>query len=1133
MDLKKIANNPSLAYTSNPDYRKPPKIANPYLQCLGSPHIDSFNYMLQDGLKAAIADLVPAEFELPSGERVKITIDEAAFAKPSVPMEAIGVKNQTVLPTECRQRATTYKGDFKIRITLAIGEKTVTVDRSLGSLPVMVKSKICHLADLSPQELVEHNEHADEWGGYFIIKGHERLARMLLVTRRNYPVAIKRSGWKMRGNLFSDCGVMVRCVTSDQTSTNNVLHFLTNGTCKLMFSYRKMMYYAPLLLIMKCLIDWPDHYIYRLLLHGKKNDLYYVNCIQNMLRELHEEGLHSSLECRSYLGRMFKPKLYELPPWASDLDAADFLINRCVMIHLADHKDKFNALVFMAQKLYDLVQNKCKVEGADAVMVQELLVGGHLYLQVLKERLQQLISVVRIQIIKKAKTTKKLFIGQNELQQILRSSGNLEQKMETFLATGNAPSNNVNLAQYKGLTIVAENINRMRYMSHFKSIHRGSFFMEMRTTEARQLLPDAWGFVCPVHTPDGAPCGLLNHLTSTAQVTQHPDPKQVANLPHVLERCGMEPISSIAQTSLSRDIYKYPVLVDGRLVGYLAEDTVEKSAAYLRTLKIKGEELPITTEIVVVPKKQVCAQYPGVFLMTSEARMMRPVINLSTGQLELIGTMEQLYLDIAVTQDEIHKGKTTHMELSKSAFMSNLAQLVPMPDCNQSPRNMYQCQMGKQTMGTPIHTWLTNGETKLYRLQTPATPLFRPTHYDNVGLDDYPMGTNAIVAVISYTGYDMEDAMIINKSAYERGFAAGSVYKSDFVELQHTASYFCRDSSKPDLAQYIDEDGLPAVGARVKPEDPFYSYYDGEKNQFVVSRYHGKEEVFVDSVRLCGDFSSRPLKKACIVLRLQRNPTVGDKFASRAGQKGICSQKWAAEDLPFTESGLVPDILFNPHGFPSRMTIAMMIECMAGKAASMHGHVHDATPFRFNEKDTAINYFGRLLEVAGYNYYGTERMYSGVDGREMTADIFFGVIHYQRLRHMVSDKWQVRTTGAVDMLTRQPVKGRRRGGGVRLGEMERDALASHGAAFILHDRLFHCSDETEATLCSKCGTLLGPIIGRSEQSKETCRLCGEGNLVSVAIPYIFKFFVTQLACVNINVKINCSENHNRAITAGV
>lgn len=191
----------------------------------------------------------------------------------------------------------------------------------------------------------------------------------------------------------------------------------------------------------------------------------------------------------------------------------------------------------------------------------------------------------------------------------------------------------------------------------------------------------------------------------------------------------------------------------------------------------------------------------------------------------------------------------------------------------------------------------------------------------------------------------------------------------------------------------------------------------------------------------------------------QRNPSVGDKFASRAGQKGILSQKWPAEDLPFSETGLIPDIVFNPHGFPSRMTIAMMIETMAGKSSSLHGLVHDATPFRFNEKNTAIDHFGQLLTAGGYNYYGTERLYSGVDGRELTADIFMGVVHYQRLRHMVSDKWQVRSTGPIDNLTHQPVKGRKRGGGVRFGEMERDALIAHGASFLLQDRLLHCSDK--------------------------------------------------------------------------
>lgn len=1122
MEKKKYANFPTLKYTSSADYNKIPKVQNPTLQCLGAPHVESFNYMLDTGLKAAIDDLIPLEMQLSSDERLKVTIDEALFVPPKAPPTAIGVKNQRVLPTECRQRAATYKGEFTVRLTFQCGKKTVTVDRSLGNLPVMVKSKICHLSKMSPEELVKSNEHVDEWGGYFIVKGHERLARMLLVLRRNYPVAIKRSGWKMRGKLFSDYGILIRCVRPDQTAVNNTLHFLQNGTCKMMFSHRKVMYYAPLILIMKCLVDYPDHYIYRFLVNGKKSDLYYVSCIQNMLRELHKEGLHTHRECREYIGKMFRQRLIELPPWYTNDQVTDYILQRCVLIHLATYKDKFNALVYMAQKLYDLAQNKCKVEGADSVMNQEVLVGGHLYLQVLKERMQSYLFSIKANILKKYGLDSSLFnLNEKTLDSLLRLSGTFEGKMDMFIATGNAPSNHVLLPQHKGLTIVAENINRMRYMSHFKAIHRGSFFAQMRTTDARQLLPDAWGFVCPVHTPDGVPCGLLNHLTMNAQVTQTPDQALLDKLPSVLTEWGMESMHSIMSSDDISDVYKYPVFLDGRLLGYFAEDVVQKACAHLRILKIEGGEVPMTLEITVIPKSDICSQCPGVFLFSTEARMMRPVMNLVANKLELIGTMEQLYLDIAVTPQEIIKGQTTHIELSKTAFMSNLALLVPMPDCNQSPRNMYQCQMGKQTMGTPIHTWPTNGETKLYRLQTPATPLFRPMHYDNVGLDDYPMGTNAIVAVISYTGYDMEDAMIINKSAYERGFAFGTVYKTEYIEPTTKNTYFLRDPTQPDLAKYMDGEGLPYVGARIQSEEPFYCLYDSDKGKYLVSKYHGKEEVFVDSVRLCGDFNMNAPPKVAIVLRIQRNPSVGDKFASRAGQKGICSQKWTAEDLPFTETGLIPDILFNPHGFPSRMTIAMMIECMAGKSAALHGLVHDATPFLFNEKDTAINYFGRLLEAGGYNYYGTERMYSGVDGREMTADIFFGVIHYQRLRHMVSDKWQVRTTGVCDALTQQPVQGRRRGGGVRLGEMERDGLISHGAAFVLQDRLLHCSDRTEAVLCRTCGTLLGPIISRQRDSEDVCRLCGDkGDLVSLTIPYVFKLFVTQLASVNIKLKID-------------
>lgn len=211
------------------------------------------------------------------------------------------------------------------------------------------------------------------------------------------------------------------------------------------------------------------------------------------------------------------------------------------------------------------------------------------------------------------------------------------------------------------------------------------------------------------------------------------------------------------------------------------------------------------------------------------------------------------------------------------------------------------------------------------------------------------------------------------------------------------------------------------------------------------------------------------------------------------------------------------------------MTIAMMIEIMAGKSGALHGLVHDATPFKFDEDDTAIDYFGRLLEFAGYDYYGTETMYSGIDGREMNARIFMGVVHYQRLRHMVSDKYQVRATGPIDILTRQPLKGRKRGGGVRFGEMERDSLISHGAPFLLQDRLLHCTDKSTTQLCRKCCTLIGVlkvVTSKAEKPnqsevKDKCQFCGgEGDTIAeMQIAYIYKFLANQLGSSNISIKL--------------
>ncbi len=313
-------------------------------------------------------------------------------------------------------------------------------------------------------------------------------------------------------------------------------------------------------------------------------------------------------------------------------------------------------------------------------------------------------------------------------------------------------------------------------------------------------------------------------------------------------------------------------------------------------------------------------------------------------------------------------------------------------------------------MGTPAHNLSHRTDNKLYRIQTGQTPIVRPNLHNEYGIDGYPSGVNAVVAVISYTGYDMEDASIINKSAHERGYAYGTVYKGQFIDLsdrrQRGEPITCHfglfsavhvaDRSRykkiTDLMQFLDVDGLPHIGTRLTNGDPLCAYVDDTTGRLHIEKYKSMEIAYVDEVRLVGsDSGDEPLQKVHIKLRIPRPPVIGDKFSSRHGQKGVCSQKWPAIDMPFSESGIIPDVIINPHAFPSRMTIGMFVESIAGKAGALCGTAYDATPFTFSEENTASAFFGEKLKSAGFNYHGNEPMYSGITGEEFKADIYLGV----------------------------------------------------------------------------------------------------------------------------------------------
>lgn len=1132
------------------------------------------------------------------GNRLTLRVDNVQLSKPMVGDRVKGVRERRIFPSECRERLTTYTGKLSARFSWSVnGDPEQSEIVHLGLAPVLAKSNRCNLRGLSSKELVDRHEEANEFGGFFIINGNERLIRYLIVAKANHVTAIERPSFEKRGPSYSNKAVVIRSLHhNDLISVTNAIHYLNNGALTLRFSWRKQEYMVPVVMVLKALVDATDKEIFASIVQGDIENTWITDRVELLLRNFKQYSLWSGHQCLEYLGSKFRVVLGCPEDW-NDAQIGNELISRIFLIHLDSPREKYKLMIFMVRKLYSLVAGESCVDNPDSPQHQEILMPGFLIGQIIKERIDEAVGGLRQQIARDVRYgTKGVdFYDSRYIKKALsKVQVDIGVKLASFLATGNLSSpSGLDLQQTSGFTILAEKLNFYRYIAHFRSVHRGAFFAELKTTAVRKLLPEAWGFLCPVHTPDGSPCGLLNHFSHSCRITTRG--LDVSHIHSLLSALGMT--ESFAPKVHARN--HVVVQLDGCIIGYVTPALAKHVATALRIWKTESiNNVPLDLEIGFVPTSK-SGQYPGLYLFSNRARMMRPVRLLHNNKIDMVGPFEQVYLDIACTADEIEPGVTTHVEIAPTNVLSVLANLTPFSDYNQSPRNVYQCQMGKQSMATPSTAINKRTDNKMYRIQSPQTPVVRPELHNKYGFDDFPQGTNAVVAVISYTGYDMEDAMILNKSAHERGFGYGTVYKSEIVDLRDIKG---RSSGPPTMhfgfgpthhaseaqRRILDQDGLPYVGQKVLAGEPICAYWDETDGRTQFKKFKGDEYAYVDTIRLLGsDTGDSECQKVQIMLRITRSPVIGDKFSSRHGQKGVCSQKWPAIDMPFSESGMQPDVIINPHAFPSRMTIGMLIESIAGKAGAMHGIAQDATPFTYSEQDTPIEFFGEQLKAAGYNHVGNEPMYSGITGQELRADIYLGVVYYQRLRHMVNDKFQVRTTGPVHALTRQPIKGRKRAGGIRFGEMERDALLAHGTSYMLQDRLMNCSDYSTSYVCRTCGSLLSvgfdneagersaagggistidalnqasnPILG---PHGEFCRVCkveddirrqqgleplrGKrqpiggaeshlrfsrdsvlrstfgGDLDVVAVPYVLKYLVAELAAMGIKMSFQVS-----------
>ncbi|TGO12594.1 hypothetical protein BTUL_0085g00030 [Botrytis tulipae] len=1177
-------------------FRDPPKdhTAYPALTAAVAPHIESFNALFEkDGLIAqGLLDIgsktyLDGDDRLGPGGKNKLTvrIKEVFVEKSMLPASnKFSTKNREILPAECRERHVTYRGKMSARMEYSInnGDPKEFI-RDLGQLPLMLMSNKCHLQNNSPAQLVQKKEESEELGGYFVVNGIEKIIRLLVVNRRNFPMAIIRPSFKGRGPTYTEFGMLIRSVRPDQTSQTNVLHYLNDGNVTFRFSWRKNEFLVPAMMILKALVETNDKEIFEGLVGaaGSKgaDNTFLTDRVELLLRTYKAYGLYTKSKTRAYLGEKFRIVL-GVPDTMSNYDVGTEFLRKIVLVHLgntdvteAQDKDKFKMLLFMTRKLYSLVAGDCAGDNPDAVQNQEILLGGFLFGMIIKERLEDwLHTSLRMALRDYVRRSPENnfatpeFLKDFPVKICSRTNEQVGGALEYFMSTGNLVSpTGLDLQQTSGFTVVAEKINFLRFIAHFRMIHRGSFFAQLKTTTVRKLLPESWGFMCPVHTPDGSPCGLLNHLSHKCIILTHAS--DVSALPKLLTELG------VVSTGSSSTDESVVVQLDGKIMGWCSPKQSLVIADTLRYWKVeKSHGVPTNLEIGYVPNSHG-GQYPGIYLSAAPARMVRPVKYLPLDKEDFVGPLEQPFMSIAVTEQEIESGEHTHVEFDPTHILSILANMTPFSDFNQSPRNMYQCQMGKQSMGTPGTAIRYRTDNKAYRLQTGQTPIVRAPLHNEYGFDNFPNGMNSVVAVISYTGYDMDDAMIINKSAHERGFGHGTIYKTKKYELEEGhKSRSARNIKKlfgfapgglvkAEWKAAIDEDGLPFIGRMVQNGDLIAAWhtvsmdengkYVNRDGQTHFEKYKETEIAFIEEVRLIGNENGiEPCQAISVKLRIPRSPVIGDKFSSRHGQKGVCSQKWPAVDMPFTESGIQPDTIINPHAFPSRMTIGMFVESLAGKAGALHGLAQDSTPFKFDEEHKAGDYFGHQLMKAGYNYYGNEPMYSGITGEELHADIYIGVVYYQRLRHMVNDKYQVRTTGPVTQLTGQPIKGRKKGGGIRVGEMERDSLLAHGTAFLLQDRLLNCSDYTKSWICKECGTFLStqPTVSAFASKKKgtgvvRCRKCAtraEGKLgggevwedgkgqrwvggedtTVVAVPGVLKYLDVELAAMGIKLKYN-------------
>lgn len=741
-------------------------------------------------------------------------------------------------------------------------------------------------------------------------------------------------------------------------------------------------------------------------------------------------------------------------------------------------------------------------------------------------------------------------INLTNIYKIIKST-TIENGIKRALSTGDFGIKQVN----NNKVGVAQVLNRLTYIASISHLRRVNTPIDKsgKLIPPRRLHNSSWGFLCPAETPEGASIGIVKNLSYMTHVTTNSYSKPLYEYVKLY-------IKNLKDCS-NKELFEHvKVFINGLWIGItetpidLYNDLKSKKHSGMiniytsiifnyaeKEIKICNSAGRLCRPLFVVKDNDILLDNDIISKLKNKSIFWDDLltdVKLGKTVIEYIDSYEQNNSLIAMDLKRLRQDtgtyiyKYTHCEIHPSTIFGILAMCIPFPDHNQSPRNTYQSAMGKQAMGVYVTNYNNRMDKTAYVLSYPMRPLVETRFMNIIQLNEIPSGEMVVVAIMTHTGFNQEDSILFNKGSIDRGLFQATIFhteKDEDKKLLGDEEIRCRpDKSKTKgmkFANYnkINDRGVINENTFVEDKDVIISKIlpiKENKNDYTkVIKYEddskiyktNDEQTYIDKNLI--DKNGDGYNFCKVKVRTLRKPVIGDKFSSRHGQKGTIGNIIPECDMPFTENGVKPDIIINPHAIPSRMTIAQLKETVLGKVLLYLGYFGDGTSFGdFEVKDIC-----KMLQDIGFESNSNEILYNGMTGEQLESNIFIGPVFYQRLKHMVNDKQHSRSIGPMVNLTRQPAEGRSKDGGLRFGEMERDCMISHGASKFTKERVYDASDSFSLHICNKCGLIASY---NDKLHIHMCRVCeNRTDFKYVEIPYACKLLFQELTTMNIAPRI--------------